>query len=360
MSEDAKGRPGNLEDQGHNKIVRDLDRAFALAGLGTYEALVLQIAREGCWVIPCIRRLKDAMACRFNLSELAKQTGLDRSALSRAVSRLVSCRIFVGNPNGTYSINKQYRQWVHLAAGDSPERPRFSSVQIEFIKKGRDVGSEIVHAVELLSDDCCASATPSEAETVAPAPHPPVAPAQQFRCASATPPVAPAQQFGASPQTPLVGERALESESSSRGGSRGKGDEVEPFETTDNPVSLGGPGANSPDAITLGFWAEHLGVSPDGMRYSDWAQQRCDYMEPDLVRLLLESKVSTTNKPTIKYLTTVAVGWKANGPPASLAPKQVNGQHEPSKHELRMAKARADVAAKHAREDREEANGKKS
>src|SRR5690242_7765526 len=92
---ESHGGPGKLRN-GYHIVARDLDRAFALAMLNTYEAFMLQVVREESWAAS-IRQCKckkgepwpDPFPCKPNLSALARKTGLNRCLLSRGLNELI-------------------------------------------------------------------------------------------------------------------------------------------------------------------------------------------------------------------------------------------------------------------------------
>jgi hypothetical protein len=135
----AHSGPGKLKN-GFNMIARDLDRAFVLALLGTYEAFMLQNIREDSWAAPLRKRKKgaplpDPTPCKPNVSALARKSGLSRCLLSRGLNSLVDARILTRQADGSILINKDYSQWIYPALATTPEQPRFGPEQLVFIRE---------------------------------------------------------------------------------------------------------------------------------------------------------------------------------------------------------------------------------
>lgn len=97
---------------GFNRTACDLDRAIAFARLAPLEQFLLTEARLESWTRATLLRASKPFLLRFNLSAIAKATGLERSNLSRALAALVSARIFLKTGDGAYLINKDYRTWL--------------------------------------------------------------------------------------------------------------------------------------------------------------------------------------------------------------------------------------------------------
>ncbi len=163
VSRPTRSGPGKLKN-GFNMIARDLDRAFVLALLGTYEAIMLQHVREESWAASLRRRRKgepmpDPMPCKPNVSSLARQTGLNRRLLARGLGDLTAAKILTRLADGSVRINKDYCSWVYPATDRNPERPRLTPENIAFIGE-MESPSEDSDCHSQVAGDAAETATP--------------------------------------------------------------------------------------------------------------------------------------------------------------------------------------------------------
>lgn len=124
-------RPGNLEDFGWNKIVRDLDRAIALARLSGIQSVLMQAAREASWGESAIRG-EESKPFTLSPRGLAKVLGCDHAQIVKAQNDLIKMQVFARTDDGQLVINKDYRTWVDTAPRlQNP--PLFTQVELDYI-----------------------------------------------------------------------------------------------------------------------------------------------------------------------------------------------------------------------------------
>ena len=95
-----------------NQVWRPLDRALAMAQVGSLEAIVLCVARELSYSRAIQNgKLPDPLPFRLNLSRIARDWGVDRKSLRLARNRLIRDRMLIETPDGL-RINKRFNEWT--------------------------------------------------------------------------------------------------------------------------------------------------------------------------------------------------------------------------------------------------------
>lgn len=134
---------------GFNATARDLDRALLVALFSSLEMLLIGHARELSW--SRAREVgAEATPFRLNLSALADVARVRRTSLSPLFRDLVSMRVFTKLEDGSFLINKDFREWLNKDG-----TPRLDSGQVEWCmaamrpkRSGRKAREDTMHLSE--------------------------------------------------------------------------------------------------------------------------------------------------------------------------------------------------------------------
>jgi hypothetical protein len=110
-----------------NRTAPDFHRALAAARFPPAQFLLIQQAHEESWTRASLAKSGEPFPFKLNLSALARALDLSRPNLTGQFASLVACRVFLEAGDGTYRINKDYREWL-----DAQGRPRLSPRDIQW------------------------------------------------------------------------------------------------------------------------------------------------------------------------------------------------------------------------------------
>ncbi len=119
MSGDCGFKPGDLEENGYNKTVRDFDWALLNAGLSGAELCLVGHARIASWSLadqrsarPKSKNVRPYLV-RFNMEKIAEHSRHSLSALYKARASLVSKGLLVQESSRKhFRIEKDFRTWI--------------------------------------------------------------------------------------------------------------------------------------------------------------------------------------------------------------------------------------------------------